>query len=42
MPASMADTPQIAFESALALGDVWALDQLWKELPSSTPNDASY
>ena len=32
MPASMADTPQIAFESALALGDVWALDQLWKEL----------
>ena len=32
MPASMADTPQVAFESALALGDVWALDQLWKEL----------
>ncbi len=32
MPASMADTPQIAFESTLALGDVWALDQLWKEL----------
>jgi transposase len=32
MPVSMADTPQIAFESALALGDVWALDQLWKEL----------
>src|ERR1035437_9805229 len=32
MPASMADTPQLAFESALALGDVWALDQLWKEL----------
>ena len=28
MPASMADTPQVAFESALALGDVWALDQL--------------
>ena len=24
--------PQVAFESALALGDVWALDQLWKEL----------
>ena len=36
MPASMADTPQIAFESALALGDVWALDQIWN--PSSTPN----
>ncbi len=32
MPASMTDTPQVAFESALALGDVWALDQLWKEL----------
>ena len=32
MPASMADTPQVAFESALALGDVWTLDQLWKEL----------
>ena len=25
-------TPQIKFESALALGDVWALDQLWREL----------
>lgn len=32
MPASMADSPQVSFESALALGDVWALDQLWKEL----------
>ena len=32
MPTSIADAPQIAFESALALGDVWALDQLWKEL----------
>ena len=32
MPASTADTPQVAFESALALGDVWALDQLCKEL----------
>jgi transposase len=32
MPASMVDTPQVAFESALALGDVWALDQLWKEI----------
>jgi transposase len=26
------DTPQVRFESALALGDVWALDQLWREL----------
>jgi hypothetical protein len=25
-------TPQLHFESALALGDVWALDQLWREL----------
>ena len=24
--------PQVRFESALALGDVWALDQLWREL----------
>lgn len=24
--------PQVEFESALALGDVWALDQLWREL----------
>lgn len=32
MPASMAEPPQVAFESALALGCVWALDQLWKEL----------
>ena len=32
MPAAVADTPQVAFESALALGDVWALEQLWKEL----------
>ncbi len=32
VPASVAAPPQIAFESALALGDVWALDQLWKEL----------
>ena len=32
MPASAAAPPQVAFESALALGDVWALDQLWKEL----------
>ena len=32
LPASAAAPPQVAFESALALGDVWALDQLWKEL----------
>lgn len=32
LPAAMGDSPQLAFESALALGDVWALDQLWKEL----------
>ena len=32
LPACVAAPPQIAFESALALGDVWALDQLWKEL----------
>jgi transposase len=32
LPASVAEPPQVAFESALALGDVWALDQLWKEL----------
>ena len=25
-------TPQIRFESALRLGDVWVLDQLWREL----------
>ena len=24
--------PQVRFESALALGDIWALDQLWHEL----------
>lgn len=29
---SMAEAPQLCFESALALGDVWALDQLWREL----------
>ena len=32
LPAAAAAQPQVAFESALALGDVWALDQLWKEL----------
>ncbi|TXH29266.1 MAG: IS1634 family transposase [Burkholderiaceae bacterium] len=26
------DAPQLRFESALALGDVWALDALWHEL----------
>jgi transposase len=25
-------TPQVQFESALSLGDVWALDQLWREI----------
>ena len=31
---SLGDTaaPQVRFDSALALGDVWALDQLWHEL----------
>jgi hypothetical protein len=28
----LAAAPQVEFESALALGDVWSLDQLWKEL----------
>ena len=36
MPASMAVPPQISFESALALGDVWALNQLWSELGFDT------
>ena len=36
MPASMAELPQISFESALALGEVWALDQLWRELGFDT------
>lgn len=31
-PANSADAPQLRFESALALGDVWALDALWHEL----------
>ena len=31
---SLGDTaaPQVRFESALAMGDVWAIDQLWHEL----------
>lgn len=29
---SETSVPQVRFESALALGDVWALDQLWHEL----------
>ena len=29
---SDAAAPQVRFESALSLGDVWALDQLWREL----------
>ena len=31
-PASLASAPQVKFESALALGDVWVLQQLWREL----------
>jgi transposase len=30
--------PQVQFESALALGDVWALDQLWRELEFDSLN----
>ena len=30
------DAPQLRFESALALGDVWALDALWHELGFDT------
>lgn len=31
-PATSTQTPQVRFESALSLGDVWALDALWHEL----------
>lgn len=31
-PAVTGGTPQLRFESALALGDVWALHELWHEL----------
>lgn len=31
-PAGDAAAPQVRFESALALGDVWALSELWREL----------
>ena len=31
-PAATAESPQLRFESALSLGDVWALDALWREL----------
>lgn len=31
-PAGEGAAPQVRFESALALGDVWALDRLWREL----------
>jgi hypothetical protein len=31
-PATQVDAPQLRFESALALGDVWTLDALWHEL----------
>ncbi len=32
LDAAVAQSPQVRFESALALGDVWALDQLWRQL----------
>jgi transposase len=31
-PAAVAASPQVRFESALSLGDVWVLDALWHEL----------
>ena len=31
-PAASSGNPQLRFESALSLGDVWALDALWHEL----------
>lgn len=31
-PVASASAPQVQFESALALGDVWALHELWHEL----------
>jgi transposase len=31
-PANEAAVPEVQFESALALGDVWALSELWREL----------
>lgn len=31
-PVAIATAPQLRFESALALGDVWALHELWHEL----------
>jgi hypothetical protein len=31
-PVVVAGDPQVRFESALSLGDVWALDALWHEL----------
>ncbi len=31
-PAASGASPQVRFESALSLGDVWALDALWHEL----------
>ena len=31
-PAACSGSPQVRFESALSLGDVWALDALWHEL----------
>jgi transposase len=31
-PVGATESPQVRFESALSLGDVWALDALWREL----------
>ena len=30
--------PEVRFDSALALGDVWALDQLWREIGCGISN----
>ena len=40
LPASAAAPPQVAFESALALGDVWTLDQLCVNTGLLFPNFA--
>jgi len=36
-PAGTKPPPSVAFESARALGDVWALTELWKELGFAVP-----
>ena len=38
-PASELSTPQVRFECARALGDVWALDQLWHARVRHQPPD---